>query len=104
MDGNYSRCLPQRLARATGVILLDTSTAVSLYRYFRRCWFERNRLGGLEGNQDSVKWSMIHHIVITTRANRKRYEALFGSISLPKIQPSTPAALAAFYEAEQLQR
>lgn len=30
MDGNYSRCLPQRLARATGFILLDTSTATSL--------------------------------------------------------------------------
>jgi len=104
MDGNYSRCLPQRLARATGVILLDTSTTVSLYRYFRRCWFEQNRLGGLEGNQDSVKWSMIHHIAIITRANRKRYDALFDSISLPKVRLSTPAALAAFYQSEQLQR
>jgi hypothetical protein len=47
---------------------------------------------------------MIHHIVITTRANRKRYEALFDSISLPKIRLSTPAALAAFYQTEQLQR
>jgi adenylate kinase family enzyme len=102
MDGNYSRCLPQRLAKATGVILLDTPTTVSLYRYFRRCWFERRRLGGLEGNQDSVKWSMIRHIAITTRANRKRYDALFDSISLPKVRLSTPAALAVLYQTEQL--
>ena len=33
MDGNYSSCLPQRLARATGLILLDLSTPLSLWRY-----------------------------------------------------------------------
>jgi adenylate kinase family enzyme len=49
MDGNYSRLLPQRLQRATGVILLDVPTTTSLYRYVRRCWFERDRRGGLEG-------------------------------------------------------
>ena len=104
MDGNYSRCLPQRLARATGLILLDASTAVSLYRYFRRCWFERGRLGGLQGGRDSVKWSMIRHIAITTPASRKGYQALFEEINLPKIRLSTPAALAAFYRTEQLRR
>ena len=40
MDGNYSSCLPQRLARATGLILLDLSTPLSLWRYARRTWFE----------------------------------------------------------------
>ena len=39
MDGNYSSCLPQRLARATGLILLDLSTPLSLWRYARRTWF-----------------------------------------------------------------
>ena len=104
MDGNYSHCLPQRLARATGVILLETPTVISLVRYFRRCWFAGHRLGGLEGGQDSVKCSMIHHIAIVTRANRKRYQAFFDGVSLPKIQLPTPAALAAFYETEQLHR
>ena len=33
MDGNYSRCLPRRLARTTGMILLDVSTATSVLRY-----------------------------------------------------------------------
>src|ERR1700712_974446 len=33
IDGNYSKCLSQRLQRATGIILLDVSTAASLFRY-----------------------------------------------------------------------
>jgi hypothetical protein len=89
MDGNYSRCLPQRLARATGFILLDTSTATSLLRYLRRSWFERDRLGGLEGGKDSVKWEMIRHIAVTTLKNRRRYREMFEHISLPKIRLST---------------
>src|SRR5580692_728905 len=49
MEGNYSRCMPQRFARATGAILLNAATALSLLRYLRRSWFGRDRPGGLEG-------------------------------------------------------
>lgn len=55
MDGNYTRCLPQRLSRATGVILLDVPTLTSLGRYLARCWSTGARIGGLEGGRDSVK-------------------------------------------------
>lgn len=104
MDGNYSRLLPQRLQRATGVILLDVPTTTSLYRYIRRCWFERDRRGGLEGGRDSVKWDMIRHITIATRANRTRYRTLFDAITLPKIQIASTATLTAFYRANGLRR
>ncbi|WP_426261120.1 AAA family ATPase [Sphingomonas sp. DC1100-1] len=104
MDGNYSRLLPQLLQRATGVILLDVPTTTSLYRYIRRCWFERDRRGGLEGGRDSVKWDMIRHIAIATRANRTRYRALFDGIALPMIQIASTAALTAFYRANGLRR
>lgn len=104
MDGNYSRFLPQRLARATGFILLDTSTATSLLRYFRRSWFEHERHGGLDGAQDSVKWDMIHHIAVATRKNRRKYRERFNRISLPKISLSTPGAIARFYRSENLVR
>lgn len=97
MDGNYSRLLPQRLARATGIILLDTSTVTSLLRYFRRSWFERNRLGSLQGGEDSVKWDMIRHIVFTTPENRRRYQEMFDRISLPKVSLATSRELAQFY-------
>ena len=71
-------------------------------RYLRRSWFERHRVGALDGNQDSIKWSMIKYIAMTTRANRQKYEANFPAITLPKIRLATPRALARFYQREQL--
>ncbi|MBS0251147.1 MAG: AAA family ATPase, partial [Proteobacteria bacterium] len=102
MDGNYSRLLPQRLLRATGVIQLDVSTITSLFRYVRRSCFEHERIGALEGGQDSVKWDMIRHIAVTTRKNRKRNHATFDAIELPKIMLASPEDLARFYRAEGL--
>jgi len=104
IEGNYSRLLPQRLERATGFILLDVPTTTSLYRYIRRCWFERNRRGALEGGRDSVKWDMIRHIVVATRANRIRYRDMIDGINLPKMQITTTGALTAFYRANGLRR
>lgn len=104
IEGNYSRLLPQRLEKATGFILLDVPTVTSLYRYVRRCWFERDRCGALEGGRDSVKWSMIHHIVVTTRTNRARYRHMVDGIDLPKIRIASTVALAEFYRANGLER
>ncbi len=104
MDGNYSRCLPQRLAQATGVIVLDAPTITSLLRYLRRSWFERARHGALDGGSDSVKWAMIRHIAVTTPANRRRYAMLFDQIVLPKLLLSTTRDLAQFYRTEGLER
>jgi adenylate kinase family enzyme len=104
MEGNYLRYLPQRLARATGIILLDASTATSLLRYFRRSWFERGRLGALEGSKDSVKWDMIRYIAIDTRKSRRLKKEMFDTISLPKIKLLTPGEIADFYRSEGLVR
>jgi len=104
IEGNYSRLLSRRLERATGFILLDISTPVSLYRYVRRCWFERNRHGALEGGRDSVKWQMIRHIAVTTRANRSRFRHMFGDIPLPKVRLDSASALAEFYRLNGLSR
>ena len=102
MEGNYTRSLGLRLERATGVILLDLSTAMSLFRYFRRTWFERDRRGALEGGQDSVKWQMIRHIGAVTPANRRRYAEMYERMSLPKVKLATRADLKDFYRTEQL--
>jgi adenylate kinase family enzyme len=104
MDGNYTRCLPQRLARATGVILLDVPTATSLLRYVRRSWFERDRAGALEGSGESIKWEMIHYIAVATRENRQRYKLIFDQLRLPKISLSTAREIARFYRSEGLAR
>ncbi len=103
MDGNYSRCLPQRLARATGVIRLETPTTTSLLRYLRRSWIGRARHGALDGGSDSVTWAMIRHIAVTTPANHRRYATVFDQIMLPKLTLST-RELAHFYRAEGLER
>ncbi|RWE75568.1 AAA family ATPase [Mesorhizobium sp.] len=93
MDGNYSVCMPQRFRRATGLILLDVSTPMSLLRYFRRSLFETGRHGALEGGRDSVKWDMIHHIAVVTPRNRKRYSAMLDAVDLPKLRLSSVRAI-----------
>nr|WP_243652646.1 AAA family ATPase [Novosphingobium sp. PhB165]TCM18089.1 hypothetical protein EDF56_105439 [Novosphingobium sp. PhB165] len=102
IEGNYSRCLPQRLARATGMILLETSTLTSLWRYVRRCWFEHDRIGGLAGGRDSLKWQMLHHIAVVTPRNRRRYRELLADIALPMAVLAKPGDLNRFYRSERL--
>ncbi len=104
MDGNYSLCLPQRLRRATGVILLDISATASLLRYFRRTLFERGRIGALDGGKDSVKWLMIRHICVVSPKNRKRYAVLFDDIELPKIYLKSMDEIDRSYEHWGLER
>jgi adenylate kinase family enzyme len=104
MDGNYSRLIPRRLERATGFILLDVSTPVSLFRYLRRCWFERDRRGGLEGGRDSVKWDMIRHITVASRLNRHHHHQLFTDVRLPKVRINSARALVRFYRLNGLNR
>ena len=84
-DGNYSQLLPQRLSRATGFILLDISTPLSLFRYLRRSLVRRGRIGDLQGGKDSVKWDLLKHIALTTPNHRKRYAELLHTIELPKV-------------------
>ena len=104
MEGNYSWLLPQRLERATGVILLDAPAATSLLRYLRRSWFGRGRHGALEGGRDGVKWDMIRHIAVATRAHRERYSKLFDRLTPPKVRLADGRELAAFYRSERLVR
>ena len=104
IDGNYSQCLPQRLQRATGIILLDISTLASLSRYLRRTVFERSRVGALEGGQDSIKMAMIHHIVAVTPHNRRHYADVYRELRLPKVHLPSIRAIDACYRHWELDR
>jgi len=86
IDGNYSKLQPQRLARATGIIVLDVSTALSVARYVNRTLFEKHRYGALEGGKDSLNWDMFHHIIFVTPKNRQRYTKQFAQWTMPKIR------------------
>lgn len=102
MDGNYSQLLPQRLQRATGLILLDISAPLSLYRYLRRSWFQPARIGALEGGRDSVKLVMLRHIAVTSPKNRKRYAKLLPTLSLPTMELRSRRQIHAAYIAWSL--
>jgi adenylate kinase family enzyme len=102
IDGNYSKLLPQRLARATGFILLDASAPASLLHYLVRTLSMRQRVGGLEGTSDRLSWEMIHYILGPGRTNRSKYRALFAELDLPKIYLPDRRALEGFYRRETL--
>ncbi|WP_207625521.1 AAA family ATPase [Paenalcaligenes suwonensis] len=104
MEGNYSVSMPQRLARATGLIVLELSTALSLMRYLRRSLYESGHIGSLEGGQGSIKWNMIKHIAIITPKNRKRYHALYQTWSGPKVRLDGARALQTAYREWALTR
>lgn len=104
MDGNYSICMPQRLERATGLILLDVSTLLSLWRYARRTLFQSDRQGGLSGGRDSIKWEMVRHIAVTTPGNRRRYAAMFQDMDLPRVHLTSAEAIGRCYAAWGLER
>ncbi|MGH8813916.1 MAG: AAA family ATPase [Advenella sp.] len=103
MDGNYSKYMPQRFERATGIILLNVHTTTSLLRYLRRTLFERERYGALEGAQDSLKWEMIRHIAVVTPGNHKRYIKLLEQTALPTVSLPSVRAINDIYRQWGLQ-
>jgi len=104
IEGNYSRWLPARLRRATGLVLLDVSTAVGIVRYFRRTFFEPDRAGRLEGTLDRVRVEMLRFMLGPARRNRLRYRHAFDEFEGPKVFLSDRAALETFYRRNGLAR
>ena len=105
MDGNYLSCSPQRLERATGLILLEVHPIKCLWRYFRRTILEKkHRVGALEGNTDTVKWEMISWIVFQSHRTRTKLAKKYGECTIPKVKLSSKQAIDAFYEKNQLER
>ncbi|MBR0559448.1 P-loop NTPase family protein [Neokomagataea anthophila] len=104
MEGNYSFLVPARLTRATGVILLDASTPLSLFRYIKRTLGLTPRIGALSSTRHAIHWWMLHHIATTTRQNRRRYAHDFEHYTLPKIALTSRHAPTQFYQQEHLTR
>jgi adenylate kinase family enzyme len=104
MDGNYGPLFPERLARATGAIVLDDNHWLRLGRYFRRTLFERQRAGTLEGNKDSIKWEMIHWVAFASRHNGERYRQLIDQAGLPHVYCHSMRDVKRLYDGWQLQR
>lgn len=87
MEGNYSKLMPQRLERATGIVLLGANRWANLFRYVRRTLFERQRAGYLEGARDrGIKWSMVHWIMVVSPRNLEHYRKVLPTADLPMVE------------------
>ncbi len=97
MEGNYSRLVPQRLDRASGIILLTSSVWLRYYRYLKRTLNNNStRAGHLEGSQDNLSWKMTRWI-IKTRNKAARYEEIIRKTGKPFVKCSTSKDLRTLY-------
>lgn len=102
MEGNYSVAMPQRLARATGVVWLDGPPLPSLLRYLRRTLLERNRAGAVTGARERLSWKMIEIIAIRQPRSRQKYAALLAGASVPQLRLKSLASVKACHRHWQL--
>ncbi|MBK8083279.1 MAG: AAA family ATPase [Devosia sp.] len=105
MDGNYSALMPQRIARATGIILLGDNRWSNLVRYLRRTLFEkRSRPGSLAGDKDSLKWEMIRWVLVNSPKNLTRMRDSLPRAGLPFVECRSMAEVNGLYAAWGLSR
>ena len=98
MEGNYSALWAPRLERATGFILLNSSTSLRLIRYLRRTLINPSgRAGHLEGAKDSLKWEMIDWILFKTRKSAERSAKVLRSFDQPLVECHSAAELRGLY-------
>ena len=103
IDGSYSKVMPQRLARATGIILLTDSLVTRYRRYFVRTLFQKHRAGGLEGGQDQLNWKMIHWLW-HTRNSIGKYQEVAAKSGLPHLLVNNRQELDGLYRNWDLTR
>ncbi|KQX43116.1 AAA family ATPase [Devosia sp. Root436] len=96
IDGAYSRVMPQRLALATGIIVVTDSLATRYRRYVARTLFQKVRAGALEGGQDHLNWKMLNWLW-KTRNSIGKYQELALSSGLPHVFASSKQELDALY-------
>jgi adenylate kinase family enzyme len=105
MDGNYSRLMPQRFARATGIILLGDSRWANFRRYVRRTLFQKqSRPGSLAGDKDSIKWEMVRWILIVQPPKQAQDRARLAATGLPMLELSSMTELKRLYAGWGLER
>lgn len=84
------KCIEERFARATGLILLDVKVTVALLRYIRRCYSSTPRIGGLGMGREPMSLEMLKYILRTAPQNRKHHKKLYDQVRLPKLLLPSP--------------
>lgn len=98
MDGSYSAHFPVRLPRTTGIIVLDESYLTRNWRYVWRTVFQKDRPGGLEGNQDKLTLEMFRWLW-TTRNRTAAVRAWVSASGKPHVLTRNTAETNALYRA-----
>ena len=96
--------IPARRERATGIILLSDNRWANMYRYLRRTLFQKDRVGALAGNKDSVKLDMIRWVWIGSVRNVSRYSAILPRPGIPFLHVRGMRELNRLYRAWGLTR
>ena len=105
MDGNYFATVQQRMARATGIIVLGSEPWRAAARTVRRTLFESGRRAGqLEGNIDKLNWELFRFILFEQPKKRQRDLGILRASGLPMIQLESMRELQALYDAWGLER
>jgi adenylate kinase family enzyme len=104
IEGNYSRLMPQRMTRSTGIILLGDNRWANLGRYFRRTLLQRNRAGVLEGGIDRINREMIDWILKASPEHLKRYREDLPKYGRPMVNVYSMRELRALFRAWGLER
>jgi adenylate kinase family enzyme len=103
IDGNYFGTKPQRLARATGIVLLGSEPWRAAARNVRRTLFEtRHRAGQLEGGIDKLSWSFIQFILFEQPKRRERDLTMLRASGLPMVELTSMRELKELNEAWDL--
>jgi adenylate kinase family enzyme len=102
VDGNYTRLMPQRIARATGIVLLGDNRWANFARYLRRTLFQKGRAGALGGDKDTLKWEMVRWILLPEPRNVARYRRELPATGLPFWESTSMRDLAGLYACWEL--
>lgn len=104
VDGNYSDLLPERLARATGFILLSDNRVSNFGRYLKRTFFEPDRLGQPQGAVERLNWDMVSWVLWRSPPSQQRLRQRLAATDLPRIDCHGMADLKRLYARWRLER
>jgi len=88
IEGNYSYCLPERIARATHIIRLDFPFWFSIANFIIRCHFsKKERFGMLEGARDFINIPLLLQSIKKRKKQKTKYDGIISNF------PNTPVTI-----------
>jgi len=98
IEGNYFATIEQRMAQATGIVMMGSEPWRAALRNVRRTLFETGRRAGqLEGNIDKLNWELFRFILFEQPKKRERDLTILRGSGLPMVELSTMTELNRLY-------